>query len=511
MLTLPQKDDLCAAASGLLLALSFPQPALWFLAWVALVPWLLTMHQRPFRSGLVAGGVFFAAVLYWLNIVMVRYGGLNPVLALVPYLLLVAYLALFFGVVSWGAAFLKTHLRVAELISFPLLWVAAEFGRAHLLTGFPWASLGYSQASYLPFVQSADIWGVAGVGLLIVLGNLLLAETYRSFRTSLGPIRMTLPLLAVISILAGTGLYGHWRLRQLAVTAMANPLTVALVQGNIEQGVKWNPAYQRQTLETYAALTDAATGQPVDLVVWPESATPFFFQELTPQSRLVRNIPLRTDAALLFGSPAYQRQGRSIEYFNSAFLLSTDGRILGRSDKVHLVPFGEYVPLKWLLPFIDKLVVGIGDFSSGDLHPVSLGKTQMGVLVCYEVIFPDLVRRYVSHGADLVVNITNDAWFGRSSAPYQHLAMTTFRAVENRVWVARAANTGVSAFVAPSGEVLLPTELFTGTYRVLQLDASAAPGFYSRHGDILSQGCVVFSSILLGLAYSRKKRTIISS
>jgi apolipoprotein N-acyltransferase len=503
----PQKDDLWAAVSGLLLALSFPVPGWWFLAWFALVPWLLTMRQRPFRSGCVAGGIFFAVVLYWVNIVMTRYGGLPLVLSLVAYLLLVAYLALYFGLVSWVSIFTSRHLRVSPLAAFPLFWVAAEYGRAHLLTGFPWALLGYSQHPCLPLIQSAEVWGVYGLGLLIVICNLLIARAWHAAAESAGALRIVWPLLVATLVLAGNGLYGALRLHTPADVSAPN-LRVGLVQGNIDQGVKWDPAYQNQTLKKYVELTAAATRQPVDLVIWPESATPLFFQEQSPQANLVRNVPVRTGAALLFGSPAYQRQDHKIEYFNSAFLLSPQGRVLGRSDKVHLVPFGEYVPLKWLLPFVDKLVVGIGDFSPGKLLPLDMGDVQLGVLVCYEVIFPGLARAYIDRGADLLVNITNDAWFGKSSAPYQHLAMAAFRAVENRVWIARAANTGITAFIDPFGKVLDQTELYTDSYRVASLVAQAAPGFYSRHGDLLPQASVLFSLILLALAFIRKKRGI---
>jgi len=508
MANLRQKDDLCATVSGLLLGLSFPKPEMWFLAWFALVPWLQTMRRRPFRSGFITGVVFFALVLYWLNIVMTRYGGLNLLLSLVAYLLLVAYLALYFGLVSWSATTIEQRLRVPILLTFPILWVAAEYTRAHLLTGFPWASLGYSQQACVPLIQTADFWGVAGVGLLVILVNLLLAETCRQSGRSAGLPRVALPLVAIAIILAGNGLYGRYRLHQFSATEPVNPLTVALAQGNIEQGVKWSPAYRQQTLEQYASLTAAASAQPVDLVVWPESATPFFFQETSAQAEFVKAVAARADAALLFGSPAFQPSGKAIAYFNSAFLLSPQGVTLGRSDKVHLVPFGEYVPLKWLLPFVDKLVVGIGDFSPGNLQPIGFGSTRLGILICYEVIFPELARKYLNRGANLLVNITNDAWFGSSSAPYQHLAMTSFRAVENRVWIVRAANTGISAFIDPLGRVHDQTELFTAASRVMQVDAHASPGFYTRHGDLLPMGCSGLSLLLLAMALLRKKRSI---
>lgn len=511
MLKRPQQDDLCAIASGGLLALSFPNSNLWFLAWFALVPWLLTLQRRPFRTGLLAGGVFFALVLYWVNIVMTRYGGLNLLLSLVAYLLLVAYLALYFAAAAWAATRLNRQLKVPLLVSFPLAWGAAEYARAHLLTGFPWASLGYSQQAFLPFIQTAEIWGVSGIGLLVIFGNLLLARASQEFSAPSGRLRRVLPVGGFILLLVGIGLYGQLRLQQLDTVSEANPLTVAVTQGNIEQGVKWNPDYLQQTLERYAALTDQASRQPLDLIIWPESATPFFFQDSSPQADLVRDVAARAEAALLFGSPAYQRDEMRFRYFNSAFLISPSGQLLGRSDKVHLVPFGEYVPLKWLLPFVDKLVVGIGDFSPGRLRTLPFGDTRLGVLVCYEIIFPELSRSYIRQGADLLVNITNDAWFGRSSAPYQHLAMASLRAVENRVWIARSANTGVSAFIDPTGRIHAATDLFTTGFRIQRLEARATPGFYTRFGDFPGQVCLLLTLLLLAVTARRQKNRTCNS
>lgn len=498
------RDDLYAATSGLLLALSFPLPGLWFLSWFALVPWLMTFRRRPFRSGFICGFLFFAIVLYWVNIVMTRFGQLHPLLALVPYFALAAYLALYFALVSWGADRLQRFCRLPFWFGLPLLWVAAEYLRAHLLTGFPWASLGYSQQPVAALIQTADIWGVYGVGLLVFLGNLLLSETIRLWRAS-GCRRGLLPLLAFALLLASAFGYGDYRLADLPTPD--RQLKVALIQGNIDQGVKWNPAYQQQTLEKYRRLTLEAASEHPELIVWPESATPFFFQDPSSASQLVRNLPVRTGAAMLIGSPAYERD-QGVRYFNSAYLLDRHGRTLGRSDKVHLVPFGEYVPLKWLLPFIDKLVVGIGDFSPGTLTPLKLADDQLGVLVCYEVIFPELARTYVERGAGLLLNITNDAWFGRSSAPYQHLEMAALRAVENRVWVARAANTGISAYVDPGGHIHQATELYTDAYRVMSVGVGAGGGIYLRYGDLLPQAATLLSIVLLGLAAWRKKRTV---
>jgi apolipoprotein N-acyltransferase len=203
------------------------------------------------------------------------------------------------------------------------------------------------------------------------------------------------------------------------------------------------------------------------------------------------------NASLLVGSPAYQQSSDGYQYFNSAYLLSPSGAEVGRSDKKHLVPFGEYVPFGKLLGFIEKLVVGVGDFSPGEIRPLPLNGHSLGVLICYEAIFPKLARDYVRQGSDLLVNLTNDAWFGRSSAPYQLLAMTRFRAIENRIWIARAANTGISALISPAGSVAISGPIF----EELQLSGSVGLGveatFYTKYGDLFAYVCLVISGIFI--------------
>ncbi len=208
-------------------------------------------------------------------------------------------------------------------------------------------------------------------------------------------------------------------------------------------------------------------------------------------------MPEQLGTPLLLGSPAYERHDDgSYSYYNSAFLLSAESRELERSDKIHLVPFGEYVPLGRLLTFINKLVVGVGDFSPGKVKPLALGDDPLGVLICYEVIFPGLARDYVRKGSRLLVNLTNDAWFGRSSAPYQHLAMARFRAIENRIWLVRAANTGISAAISPSGRVVSAGPIF----ETLSLDSVVGLGaeetFYTRFGDLFAYLCLGLSGLV---------------
>jgi len=498
---LPDATTLTAAVSGGLLALAFPRPDYHWIAWVALVPLLLVMERRPFRSGFVAGLVFFAAVLYWVNIVMTTYGHLHPVLSVVAWLLLSAYLALYFAGATWACCRLREHCGYSYPLTLPVLWVALEFLREFFLTGFPWATLGYSQQSAAVLLQSADLFGVYGLSYLLVLVNAVVAE-WLSVRRRRSRLPVTAGMVALL-LVAGAWGYGSWRLGT-DLDSRPERLMTTVVQGNIPQDIKWDPAFQHDTVRIYRELSLSAVDRESSrLLIWPEAATPFYYQDGGKLAAEVTALPSDSGAALLFGSPAYRQESGKTSYLNSVFLLDPKGNEKGRSDKVHLVPFGEYVPVKRFLPFLDKLVVGIGDFSPGVINPLSLNGHQIGALVCYEAIFPELARESVRQGSDLLVNVTNDAWFGNSSAPWQHLAMVRFRAVENRVWIARAANTGISAFIAPSGQILAATALFVPATASVEIGLGARPGLYAHTGDLIP---MLFLTIgVLWLVQTRKR------
>jgi apolipoprotein N-acyltransferase len=498
----PDSVTLTAIAAGGLLALAFPRPDLAWLAWIALVPLLLVVAKRPFRSGFVAGLVFFAAILYWINIVMTTYGHMHPLFSVIAWLLLSAYLALYFGAATWAAGRLKELRGYPLSLTLPVLWVALEFLREFLLTGFPWATLGYSQHGNLKLIQSADLFGVYGLSYLLVLVNAVIAEWLLA-RQQQRRHRPVMAVLVAIALVGGAWGYGHWRLGK-DLDGRPDRLQVSVVQGNIPQDIKWLPEFQQETVKIYRdlSLTAARTQKP-GLIIWPEAATPFYYQDSNALTEKVTTLPREAGAALLFGSPVYRKEPGGVRYLNSAFLLDPAGKEKGRSDKIHLVPFGEYVPLKRFLPFIDKIVVGIGDFSPGTINPLPLNGHKLGVLVCYEAIFPELAREWVRQGSGLLVNITNDAWFGNSSAPWQHLAMVRFRAVENRVWIARAANTGISAFVAPSGRLHAATSLFVPASATVEVGLGARPGLYARMGDLIPGLFIVIS--VLWLVQTRRR------
>lgn len=503
------RRDLCLAIlSGLFLALSFPKPALAPCAWFAFVPLLLAVGKKTprqtFRLAFATGMTAYAGILYWLNIVMVTYGKLPVAVSVLLYLGFCAYLALFVAAV-FTIARAGEGRGIPLLVSLPLLWTGFEYLREFLLTGFPWASLGYSQYRVLPLIQVADLTGVYGLSFVIVLANGVL---YRMLKGTFGRDRREYPTAgaaALLLILVAMLGYGFYRLNQ---PERGETRKVALIQGDISQDVKWDPAFQEATVEIYERLTRQAKASSPDLVVWPESAAPFFFQYDARYAARIKALAVELKCPLVFGSPAVETRDGRQHYLNSAFLVSSTGEVVGRSDKMHLVPFGEYVPLSRFLPFVHKLVVGIGDFSPGVREvPLNTGRGVVGVLVCFEGIFPELSRAYVNAGARMLVNISNDAWYKRSSAPYQHLSMTVFRAVENRVPLVRATNTGISAIIDSRGNILGSTPLFREAVLTGEVKLGEGGTVYDRYGDLFAGSCLAASALIAFLAFRKKGKT----
>ena len=504
---IPPRDYLLAFLSGALYALSFPKAGLWPLAWIAFIPLFLACRHkvpgRAFRLGFVTGLAGFGGVLYWINIVVTKYGHLPWWLSLFVFLLLVAYLALYPAVAACVVRWAEVR-GVSPLLVFPLAWTSLEYLRSFAFSGFPWGTLGYALYRVLPLIQIADITGVYGLSFLVALTNVVLFFT---LRRAVRGARYRWPAggwLLLTVLLGGSLAYGVYRLRQPPEGAH---LKVALIQGNIPQDVKWDPAFQEATIRIYERLTrQAAALGELDLIVWPESAAPFFVQEEPLLAARIGKLAREAKAEMIVGSPAIERDGDRMRFLNSAFLFTPDGRVGPRSDKLHLVPFGEYVPLAKLLPFVHKMVAGIGDFVPGTKYVTfPTGKGDAGVLVCFEGIFPELARGYIREGSRFLVNITNDAWFGRSSAPWQHLSMYVFRAVENRAPVVRAANTGISSLIDSRGRIADTTPLFEEATLVGGIRLTNQVTVITRYGDVFVYLVCAGFVLSLGVAVRRKK------
>ena len=477
---------LAVLLSGGLLTLAFPGTGdQGWLAFGALVPLLAAIEGASWRSagvlGFIAGLIFWLATISWVAPTMVRYGGLPWPVASLILLGLAGYLALYSAV--FCVLLSRSRLRSGALfvVVGASLWVALEYLRTYLLSGFPWNLLGYSQHRNLPLIQVAAVAGVYGVSFVVLAVNAALARALLTWKDRPG-LLAPLGTAGVVFI----GAMGYGWLRPLSEDTTPS-IPVALVQGNIDQGVKWDSDWQDKTLDVYRGLTlEAARNRP-HLIVWPETAVPFFLRK-DARRTVVETLARETGAHLLVGAP--DQQGGQAR--NSAFLVGPEGRLLGRYDKRHLVPFGEYVPLRRLLFFINALAGGaIGEDAPGREATVfSTPVGRFGVVICYEAIFPDEVREFFLGGADFLVNITNDAWFGRSAAPAQHLAMAALRAVENRAYLIRAANTGISAIVAPDGRIVRASGLFTPAVLSAAITPRTGVSLYTRYGDLFAWGTV---------------------
>jgi len=472
-----------AVLSGALLFLSFPKFGLGVVAWFAFVPLFIALKDvesvwRSLLLGWIAGMTGCVGILYWITHVVVNFGHLPLYLGIFLMLLLAFYLSFYTALFAAGIVCLRKW--VPLYLSAPVLWMCLEYVKSKAFTGFPWENLGYSQFNNLFFIQIADVIGVFGLSFLIVLLN----TTFYSFMT--GKFKKSFALAVVVFLLwAGVYFYGVQRIAQInELLKDAQGMDVSLIQGNISQSIKWNANYQKETISIYEDLSLRQPQEAGGLIVWPETAVPFHYQDDTDLQRRVRDISVKTQNWFVFGSTSYRDRGASMDYYNSAYLLSPMGDILGKYDKVHLVPYGEYVPLRTVFPFVGKLAEGIGDFGEGKgFYPLEMGERKIGVMICYEGILPEAGRMYKNADADLLVNITNDAWFGSTSAPYQHLSMTIFRAVETRLYLVRAANTGISAIIHPTGKIIAKTGIFHkdaihGRIKYIQL-----PTIYAKFGD----------------------------
>lgn len=443
---------------------------------------------------------------------MHTYGGLPYYLCVPVLFLMAAYLSTYTAAFCWC---ISRYLRkpAYALFFIPPLWVALEYLRATILTGFPWELLGYSQFRWSAIIQLSDIAGVFGVSYIILVANItitigllyLLQKKWCGHTVHRNTMRCGGGLLVIV-ITVSVG-YGFWRIHTITgqMNQQKSPV-VALIQGNVDQSIKWNPAFQLLTTNKYKQLSLSAIPAQPDLIVWPETATPFYLGYDERLTQIVINGVKENGTSFLIGSPSFKQESDKPVFYNSAYLVSPEGDIIDKYDKTHLVPFGEYVPMKKWLPFIKKMVAQVGDFKSGPKgDTLSWGDRKLGVLICYESIFPSLSRALVKNKADILVNITNDAWFGRTSATYQHFSMAVFRSVENRRSLVRAANTGISGYVDPVGRIgqtspVLSEKVLTASVPMVNFES-----FYTRFGDIFAQTCLLLCSLFFISGYIRNR------
>ena len=451
----------------------------------------------------MAGFVYFAGTVYWVADVMRLHGGLPLPVGVAIAGLLAAYLAAYCGLFAIVLSIAVRRFGLNGVWFAPAIWVSTEWLRATLGSGFPWVLLGTSQATVLPIIQASSVVGVYGVsGLLALVSAAAVVFTLGQTRSS----RYATATVALLVVLVAAG--GTWRLSRNTLLAAGEPLRVGLVQGAVAQEQKWDPRYSADIMTRYLGLSRQVIDAGAELVFWPEAATPFYLNANAMLARPIRELAASSKTPFIVGSDEYTPEsGDEPEHFyNAAVLIGTDGRSHASYRKMHLVPFGEYVPLKSLLFFVDALVEKVSDFSPGTEAVVfDVDGRRVSVAICYESVYPSLSRQFVQNGSTLLATITNDAWFGWSSAAYQHFEQGAVRAVEEGRFVVRAANTGISGAVDPYGRVIAATALFEPAALTVDVRLLTYRTIYSRTGDVVVWLSLVVFVCLIGQAVAARR------
>lgn len=495
-------------------AFDFGLLATW-LAPAALVLGIRGLSPRgAFRTTLLASFLSYTVFFYWFAVVIVIYAGMPFMLGALAPLVPALYVAPFTALFAWG--FIRfARDGVAGLLFGAALWVAIDWARGHVLGGFPWATLGYGLHLDTPLLGWTRLGGVYVLSFIACLVGLAVAEGWRD--RSPARLRSLALVLGFVLLLHPVG----WWLGSDGGVAV-DTVRVAAIQGSVDQGEKWDAERREEILSRYLALSrDAA--READWIVWPETAVPGLVEQDTPMRGRIASLARESGASLVVGGMGVEvdwQARRFTDFYDSAFLFDPDGNLMDRYDKTHLVPFGEFVPLRGLLGhFFQALASGL---SSNDVtpgaRPRNLGlawpgsperRQLVGVPICYELIFPDLVRRMGGEGAGALLAITNDAWYGRTGAPHQFLAMTAMRAAENGLPVVRAANSGVSALIDARGRVTRQSALFEQAIVAGQIEIprNREPTFYARHGDVFAAGCAITWLLGAGWMLVGERRT----
>lgn len=496
---------------GALMGAAFQPWGLWFLAFVGLVPLLVALDKAAaaparalragFRRGYLFGLAYFGVMIYW--ILFLTSNEVPNRLVMVPlFLMMAGYLALYPALFGVALVACVRRTRIPAALLAPPLWVASEWLRGAGEMGFPWGNAGYSLAASLPLLQAAAWVGVPGLSLVVVATN---AAARRALRADGSPRARFAPLgvavLAIVALFAA----GSARLASHP-PAMDGSLRVAVFQPSIAQGIKWDWQYKDKSIDAIARLAQRLSPGTIDLAVWPETAIPAYLHQEKSYFDLVQNIVKGAGAPTLLGFPDTQLLETERVYYNAAMYLLADGSSGGEYRKMHLVPFGEMLPFQSILPALRNVDFGEADFTPGTEKTLfEVGGRQFGVSICFEAIFPSMTRDLVRRGAEILVNITNDAWYGRTTAAWQHARMALVRSVEDGVNQVRAANTGISFVVDPYGRTLADTELFVEEVLVAAIDPRRVPTFYVRAGDVCLIAALAASCAALAAAiFSRR-------
>ncbi len=519
---------LCPVLSGIFLTLIFPPFGVYPLVWVSLVPLLMIIDhdslKRAFLQGWGCGIVFFFLLAYWIVFV-------TPI----GMVLLVFYLALYIALFSWAVVWLRKSIKLDFIFTAPVVWCFTEYLRATVMTGFPWDNLGYAFYTDYALIQVAEFTGVSGLSFIAVLANVLIYRTAKklvpimlNFKVRRFPIRrLALSVFPLLAFLAGLGLLSIWGEHRAAwwssqtenlILNDDSTIAIALIQPNIPQELKWDDTAREYIVRQFDRLTrDAADAKP-DLIIWPESSLPGFFKYDEVSTYLVYSLVKDLRVPIVVGGNRFEIIDDIYYYYNSAYYVvpgqneDSPVKLAGVYDKIHLVPYGEYIPnkvfLKKIFPGLES-IVPFEDFSFGrQMNIFESGHLNFGISICYEDIFPDLIRRIPAQGADFIVNITNDAWYKRSGAPYQHFFMAVYRAVENRVTYVRCSNTGITGCATADGSAVVFRDengkaIFSEGHMIIRVPrrVSDEPTFFTRHGDVVLYGSSFISVLLLSTSF----------
>jgi apolipoprotein N-acyltransferase len=459
--------------------------------------------RRGLWLGLTAGFVYFVGTVYWTSSVLAVFGGMPMLLALVAMMLLAAYLAIYPAITAMVMARLISQGGRPALFFLPAAWVATEYLRGFFFGGFPWVPLGNSQVTVLAVAQVASVFGVYGLSALVAFVNAAIA--FVGFST--GRSRL-MAGVATVAVLIGIAAWGSWRVAEGSLTREGTALRVGLIQGNVAQEDKLNrtPQTDRRIFTSYLAMTRDAVRRGAEYVIWPESSTPFTFGHDAVGEAALRDLAREVGVPILFGSDQIVAEPELRQY-NAAFLLGPDGETEAVYRKIHLVPFGEFFPLQEWLTFAAPLVRRFLPFTPGDkvvILPVNGHATSTAI--CYEVVFPSLMRDAVLQGSELLTTVTNDGWYGTSSAPYQHFEMASMRAIEEGRYMARSANTGISGVVDPYGRVVQASAIFEQVGLVAEVRLLTGRTIYSQIGDVIAYVGIALTMIALVAVRARSRK-----
>ncbi len=500
-------DILLALLSGLLSAVAFPKFNLSFFIWIAIIPFLFIISKKTpkqsFLLGMVAGFSFYAVLLYWIPDVPAHFGDLSIGLSILIYIVFMLVLSLFWAFFSLSFSIIRRSFPLSAFFIAPFLWVVFEYALAHILTGFPWGFVGYAQYENLFFIQMASLTGIYGLSFFIVLLQSLFVLSILSRKKTYFFIGLVLVLFIHIG--------GFLSLKK--VTPTSKTFQASVIQGNVSSDIYWpDISYEeiQQLFDEHIDLTNTASASGSQLIIWPEFSVPLCFSCPSEFYQIFKRTLFQfvqeTQSTLLLGTNEMFPYKDTNQYFNTALCLSPD---LSYTEyhKIHLVPFGEYTPYKKIFSFINKMTHAIGEITPGEEFRLHSFKTiQFGSPICYEIIFPNLVRKFTKSGAQFLTTLTNDGWYGQSSAPYQHFAIAVLRAVENRRFLLRAATTGISGIVDPYGRILAKSELETQTFLTGHITPLSSKTLYSLTGDVFAYTSLTLSFLFLILALIRRKK-----